>query len=827
MARLNIYNKLGNFLESHNVDSTLTLWLTDNVPGYATAAHHPFSAKLNGSDWPHSKHSQPLVADDIIDVTIEPQDPATWVYVAITLLSVGYSYYVSSKIPNGYQESTPDGNSIYSPNAKANTAKPNGIIREIAGSVPIYPDLISPIRRKYESNIEYLYLNLCVGVGEFSGDVSNLYIAETPGANYAGDISAQITPPGGDVSTHDAHENWFTTEEISDLKLETAYSDAEGVWTIDASGDQMISYEGGLAVSFPFAVDELFTISNATNNGTYRVDAITGTQSEVATVVRQRREVYWDGAENDPRYGGGGYVIEYYDESSTNLTTTTGEVVDWGATSGGVNWEGPFEVLPQGEATDTIEVDFRFPRGLAKTESDGSLSSLTVDVKVAYREVGTSTWTELDYSYTNNTLDELGFTESITLSGVMRPEVRVRRVTADAGTTSTVNDIHCVRIRSLLESPTSYADVTTLQIRLRGTNALAQTAENKINIRGAQRKLPTLTNLRDHIQNSESLSVSATSSIMRFVAWSIYDASGEDIINWSVLEELETLLESRGDSLNADFSDKTTLWEALKIMLIPAYCEPSIKEGFFSPVRFAQTDDYNNLYTPDIMLDSGITRTDTHFKASEPKGIVVEYLDPLTGNNETVNCFLPGDHESKAKRIQMKGVTDKTRAWRLGWRERYRLAFKPATYNFTTATDALNSDYGSPDALVSPLKANQSFFVTDYSPPILTLDFEPEFEAGQQYFAVLRKPNGQFSGVYSIQAGASNNQIDLVSPNSLDFQIVSDPQMEPTICCIGTAEELVQRVFIRNIQPSGTETVKVTAEEYIPEIFQNDDSYPG
>ncbi len=826
MARLNIYNKLGNFLESHNVDSTLTLWLTDNVPGYATAAHHPFSAKLNGSDWPHDKHNQTVSADDIIDVTIEPQDPATWVYVAITLLSVGYSYYVSSKIPNGYQESTPDGNSIYSPNAKANTAKPNGIIREIAGSVPIYPDLISPIRRKYESNIEYLYLNLCVCVGELDVDLNNLYIAETPSLNYAGDISAQFSQPGSDVSGHPSYENWYTTDEISDLKLVTSADSEAGAWTIDASGDQMTSYDNGTAVTFPFAIDERFTLTGSTNAGTYRVASVSGSNGETATVVEQIVTRYWDGAEDDPRYSQGGYVTEYYDAESTSLTTTTGESVNWGATSGGVNWEGPFEVLPQGETTDTIEVDFRFPRGLARTENDGSLSSLTVAVKVAYREVGTSTWTELDYSYTNNTLDELGFTESITLSGVMRPEVRVRRVTADAGTTSTVNDIHCVRIRSLLESPTSYADVTTLQIRLRGTNALAQTAENKINIRGAQRKLPTLKNLKDHIQNSESLSVSATSSIMRFVAWSIYDASGEDIINWSALEELETLLESRGDSLNADFSDKTTLWEALKIMLIPAYCEPSIKEGFFSPVRFAETDDYNNLYTPDIMLDSGITRTDTHFKASEPKGIIVEYLDPVTSSNETVKCFLPGDHEAKAKRIQMKGVTDKTRAWRLGWRERYRLAFKPATYNFSTATDALNSDYGSPDALVSPLKANQSFFVTDYSSPMLTLDFEPEFEAGQQYLAVLRKPNGQFSGVYSIQAGASNNQIELVSPNTLDFQIVSDPQMEPTICCIGTADELVQRVFIRNIQPSGTETVKVTAEEYIPEIFQNDDSYP-
>lgn len=831
MATLVIVDKVGRLLERHVISQSLTEWMSEHVPAYEQRVCPPYSATLNGKPWPYFKHHEPLAIDDYVALTIEPGE-ATTILTVISIVAAGYSYYVASNIPNTYQESTPAGQSIYSPNGKANRARPNGVIREVAGSLPIYPDLICPVRRKYDSNIEYLYLNLCVGVGEYSGDVSNLYIAETPGSNYAGDISAQFSLPGEDISGHDAYENWYTTEEVSDLKLITAADSQAGTWSIDASGDQMTSYEGGSLVAFPFPVGAYFEITNSTNAGTYRVASISGASNETATVVEQVVTRYWDGDGDDPRYSQGSYVTEYEDASSTSLTATTGEVVDWGATSGGVNWEGPFEVLPQGETTDTIEVDFRFPRGLAKTENDGSLTTRTVDVKVAYREVGTSTWTEVDYSYTDNTLDELGFTESITLPSTMRPEVRVRRVTVDSSATNIINDINCVRIRGRLESPASYADVTTVQVRLRGTNALAQTAENQINFRGLVRRVPTIEVLKEHIEDSTALTVTSNhggSNLMPYLAWTIFDASGENLLNWEEVLKLDALLKGRGDALNIEFSDETTVWEAVKNIAAAGMAEMTVKEGLLTPVRTEsrQNSDIQYFYPPDVMLGTGARRTDQHYQATEPKGVVVEYLDAITGNNETVNCFIAGDNDAQAKRIQALGITDKTRAWRYGMRERRRLAFKPATYAFTTELDALNSDYGSFDAIASPLNANQSFYVTGYNAPNVNLDANVNVDAGESYYAVLRKPTGEYSGIYEINATSGASSIELLAPSTLDFTPVTDGSMESTICVIGTQDELIQKVWIRGISPAGDNTVSVTAEEYLDDIFADDNNTPS
>jgi hypothetical protein len=831
LATLVIVDKVGRLLERHVISQSLTEWMSEHVPAYEQRVCPPYSALLNGNPWPYIEHGKPLSENDSILLTIEPGEPTT-IFTVIALVAAGYSYYVASNIPNNYQESTPAGQSIYAPNGKANRVKPNAVIREVAGSVPIYPDLICPLRRKYDNNIEYLYLNLCVAVGEYEGDVSNLYIAETPISNYAGDVSAQFSPPGTDISGHDAFENWFTTSEVSDLKLITVADSEAGAWTIDASGDQMTSYDNGALVTFPFAIGDRFTITIGSNAGTYRVDSLSGTSNETATLVRQVVTRYWDGDGDDPRYSQGSYVTEYEDADSTTLTTVTGAAVDWGAVSGGVNWEGPFEVLPQGETTDVIEVDIRFPRGLTRTENDGSLSNSTVAVKIAYREVGTSTWTELDYSYTNNTLDELGFTEVISLPSSMRPEVRVRRVTADAATTSVINDVHCVRIRGKLDSPTSYPGVTTVQLRLRGTNALAQTAENQINLRGLVRKLPSLTSLKNHIENNDPLSLTAdhgNSNLMPFLAWVTYDSSGENLLKWDDVEAIDSILKSRGDNLDIEFSDETTVWEAIKVIAAAGMAEMTVKEGLLSPVRtqIKTSSNINYFYPPDVMLGDGIRRTDQHYQASEPKGVVVEYLDAITGNNETVNCFIAGDNDAQAKRIQALGITDKTRAWRYGMRERRRLAFKPATYAFTTELDALNSDYGSFDAIASPLNANQSFYVTGYNAPNVNLDANVNVDAGESYYAVLRKPTGEYSGIYEINATSGASSIELLAPSTLDFTPVTDGSMESTICVIGTQDELIQKVWIRGISPAGDNTVSVTAEEYLEDIFSDDNNTPS
>jgi hypothetical protein len=816
-----VVDKFGRHLEEHRVASNLIDWLQRNVPNYKDMCVPPYSATLNGVPWPYVKHDQLLDDDDIILLTIEPRDPASS-FAILTLVLAGYSYYISSNLPQGYQDSTEPGKSIYSANAKTNSVKQGGVIREVAGNVPIYPDLICPPRRVYESHEEYLYLNLCLGAGYIDLSPQYLFIDQTPIASYSGDYDLQISLPGADISGHDAYQNWYQTSEVSDLELlkSGAPNTSAGTWTVTIYEDTgewyMIASLDGVEVAFPFAVDAIFEMWSGTNEGYYLVVGITGASDEIAQIVEQERV---ETSEAD----------EYGTKVPSTIVAVTDDFTNWHvsvSSSPTVNWEGPFDILPVNETTDTIEFDVYFPNGLVHLSS-GSALSHTVEIEVQWREAGTLTWTTVSStSFTDNTLDARGYTITVDLGSALHPELRARRVTDDATSTDYIDKVQIRRVRSLLASPTTYDDVTTIQLKFRGTNALAQSAENKINVRGARRRLPTLSNLQGYIESADPLIFSPTNSIMRFAAWQIWQTGRENNLNWDVLSTLDTLLESRGDELNADFSDETTLWEALKIMLAPGYCEPTVKEGLLTPVRSAATTDYNFLYSPDVMLGNGVERSDTHYNASESQGVIVEYIDATSGNNETINCFLPGDSEAKAKRIQAVGITSRTKAWRYGMRARRREAFKPATITFSTEMDALNSDYGNAEGLVSPLNANQSFFVTDVASEIITLDGAPIFGTGT-YYAVFRKPTGHFSGLYTIAATATDNEIELISPTSLDFTAILDDSMEPTICAIGLASELIERIWIRSIDPSGTDTVKVTAEEYIAEIFADDNNAPS
>lgn len=820
MALLSGFNKFGEFLGSDTIENSLIDWLKENVPNYHDCHKDPYSAQLNGEPWPYSDHNRKLSETDRVTLTIEPQDPATALYI-IAAIMVAYSYYVASNLPQGYQESTPDGQSIYSATSRVNSVKPNGIIREVAGTVPIYPDLICPVTRRYIDHEEFLYLNLCVGMGEFDLALENIYIDQTPATNYSGDVDIQISGPGDDVSGHESFENWYQTSEVLDLELIQAPEIASGQWSITTTSDTVTTKLDGVVTAFPYGVDVIVSIFDLDNNSInsggggnkfYRVSAISGSIGQTATLVLS--DVV------------GGAVV---DDPPTSLASLTDEDVLIKGREGVENWEGPFELVPEGETTNTIEFDVNFPGGLVNLQ-DGEETLRIVEIDVQYREVGTTTWQLLPSPnnvsvFTESTLNERGYTGRLNITSG-RHEIRFRRVTTDAKYTNIIDKVVIKRVRCLLESPTSYDDVTTIQIKIRGTNALAQSAENKINIKDAARKLPTLANLEDHIDNDTALVLFDTNSIMRFVGWHMFQSADTALIDFNSFYSLNTLLESRGDELNMEFADETTLWEALKIMLAPGYCEPTIKAGLLTPVRIAATTDYNYIYTPDNLLGNGVSRIDTHPIETESQGVIVEYLNPTTKTMDSVECFLPGDTAFKSKRVQVQGITDRTRAWRYGMRERRRMALKPATYTFTTELDALNSDYGSADALVSPLDANQSFFVTGTTDAVIHLDGPADVDDSGDYKAVFKTTTGEMSGVYTV-ISAPGGDIELDSPTSLDFTPKFDSSMESTVVSIGKIDELLQRIIVRAIEPSGTDTVKVTAEEYLAELYDDDDNAPS
>lgn len=517
MAILQIVDKFGELLETHEITNLLD-FMRENVPNYNDSIRPPYTAELNGKPWPYINHDAILDYDDYLLLTIEPKDPATIIAVVIAIASAAYAYNISSNLPKGYQDAAQDGSSIYNANARANAVRPSQPIPSIAGKPPsIYPDLICPVHRKYVNHEEFLYLLLSVGEGYFFIQDSHIYIAETPIINYSGDITPFIFEPGETISGTVAHENWYESLEVVNLQLSTATGDIPGNWTIDAtaSGDQFTSYLDGVATQFPFIAGEKFEILTGSNIGIFTVDSISGASSEIATVIAQdavsnaeAQQIKQSQSLNRVRSQSGtagrtvnsGYpprtVRPTTDAATTNLTGVTGEAVTWRGLVGGINREGPYSLIPENETTQYIEVDVNFPGGLLELDSGNEQINKTVEIEIRYRDIGTESWIAVSgTSYTDNTYDERGYTVFIDTGAPIRPEIDFRLVTNESDKVNIVEDVFIKRVKCQLETPTSYADITTIALEMRGTNALAVTAENKINIKGAQRKLPTLAEL--------------------------------------------------------------------------------------------------------------------------------------------------------------------------------------------------------------------------------------------------------------------------------------------------------------------------------------------
>lgn len=1088
MAKLRVFNKFEQQpIEEHELQC-LESWLIENCPSYDESASI-FTATLNGK--PFVAHSLKLKDSDIVNLTLEPRDPLTALAV-IAIIGAGYALYQAQQIPD-FQDTSSSGNSIYEASSRANRAEPSGVIRSIAGRIDMFPDYVVPPVRRYIDHEEFLYFHFSIGEGYFDISSDNFFISESSASSYEGDIEIEIFEPGDDASGNIASQNWFETKEVSSLDLITSVESLGAGWTLDYSGDQMTSYFESVATQFPVSVDGRFEITNGTNPGFYQVVSLSGASNETATLIGLKRAgddtTRLEAVTKIDSTGRIGREINIFTSTGLpSLITESGEAIEWGIINGGVNWEGPFLCAPRNELSSRAEVDVVFPQGLVFLDGNGDLTSATVDIEIQWRDFGTTTWNTVpSTSFTADTYNQRAYTVDVEFGSNILPEFQVRRVTKDSEDINLVDVVQIKRIKSQLEAPVSYQDITTTSIKIRGTNALASTSENKINIRGATRKLPTISELQalswdlrksqtqvvggwnvsgaeffssfslpagnisgydfsddgsrlyylppddnrvfqflmsspfsittavleeqyiadvtslmyegksielanggtrlyvltetdlgaiafeEHtlstaydistasrtetfntgitktgtsnitisldglrlfffdgdavnqysmsafdlstlVDDSVSFAVTgdsmalkqvpsetnpqlmyirsgsdietyeitdgdittatlddtsgsfsgiirvyqgkmfdtsgesitrytipdtadtrATRSIARFVGYSLYKAMGNevvDLVDWDQLSVLDTLWFSRGDFLDAEFKDETTLWEALKLILAVGYAEPSIRRGKFYPVRIAQSDDFQQIYTPDIMLDGGVQVDHVHYDNQEPDGVNVEYFSTETGGMEVVNSYAPGDLAVHPSRLSAIGITDPTRAWRYGMRKRNMDRYKPATISFSTEMDALNSNYGDLIAISSEMFAHQYGMIIDYDEGTnrATLDFDldytdipelPPFGTKYGYLAV-RDLEGRYE-TYQIQEPAELNKPTII----LNFTPIFDGSVDLPMVSFGPPDDFVKLGIVRKITQTSETQVNIACEEYLEEVYQDDDNEPS
>lgn len=771
--------------------TTLDQWLIETVPAYVEKEVPLFSATLNGAEFtPQQWKTIPLAENDIVHLTVEAKEPTTIFLAVVAVVSVATTLYTMTQIPDSYNNTTPKGSVIYDANAQGNKPRLMGIIPELFGTHKTYPDLLSQPHRYYEDNDQYIELLLAVGVGEY--DLDKIMIGNTPIVHYGDDIVLTKYEPGASTA---AIGNVYTSDEVGSTAgtsgIELVHS--EDVITVKEGEFQFIrTYTGDPAVfdgmqviyrtdlysqDHELLVDDIVTLTG-TNAGEYTVKEIVNSY----TVIFNE-----DMAEEG-----------LFDTTST----VTHDVV--------VGPVGPFQASPAEVPVSEVQVDFLFANGLCELNNDGVPleRSITIRVWTADYTGGIVTlWVSRDFTYTGDSLDQLAFTETISVSSE-RPLVKVERLTADDDDTKIRDKIEWVGLKSTLPPKASYPDVTTVHLKLKGTNAIASNAENKFNLVATRR-----------------LNDTPTRSIADAFEYIVKDNGHTDAqIGQTELARLKTIWDGRGDTFDAIFDNDSTIFAALKRVLAVGFAEPTLDSGQIIPVRDEPRSGFNYMYQPDNML-SPLTRSIKLFDPDETDGVEVEYFSTETWKPETILCTLPGDLGIRTKKVRAYGITDRTKAWQFGMRKRREIRYRRTEYSFETEMDALNSSYLSYDSLADDIPGfSQTGRVEEVvNGNVLELNQPVEFDEGTHFIA-LRKPDGTLDGPHICAAGEHDQQVIL--SGSLGFTPDCSGRIEPPLYQLGTSERWNHAVLVSDITPAGTDKVKVKACNYDERVYADDDNSP-
>ncbi len=520
-----------------------------------------------------------------------------------------------------------------------------------------------------------------------------------------------------------------------------------------------------------------------------------------------------DSGENDTTWPG-------YDP----LTTSTAALSLDGSTQEG-DWSGPFPACPSGTTTRRLAWDIFFPQGLTHVgQKYGNTENFSVTVEVQYRSAGSSgAWSSFQKTYTQATLDQLGFTEYLDIPE-MRPEVRMRRIGAKSTSTSDANTVQWYGLRANLPAPTSYAGVTLLALKVKGGNRIASQSENQVSVI-ATRKLRTR-------RSGAWTSPEATRDISAWigyvaqsVGYSVED--GDSDIDLDELDRLQEIWTARGDHYDRTIDTASTVKACMIEAMQVGFSELTIARGLIRPVRDElRGPDFDHMYNPQVMTKP-LKREAEHVTEDDFDGVDVEYTDGTTWQVETVECRLPGDMGLRTEKVKIEGISDETRAWRYGMRRRRQQVYQRKRYSFSTELDALNSGYLDYVLLgdTTPGYA-QSAMLKGYAPlgslHMLVSSERFDWSAGGEHWIALRRPDGSASGPY---IATRIDDYRLTIP-ILDFVPVLNSAMDAPVLQFGPKARFCYPALIKEVNPSGTVSCNVTAVNYDERVYLDDDNFP-
>ena len=557
---------------------------------------------------------------------------------------------------------------------------------------------------------------------------------------YYGTVSGEC-----DVISYSAADEKITIE-ISGLTLPEVTGKPEpGTYPGDAGSGYTVTITQALSDNGTYEITEVGSttvkgnpanpVAGGNNTGYLRTEV----SAPVYTVKKidpdTDKEIPWSG------FWGTGWFDGVADDA---LTVSYQENADAAEAK---EYAGPYRACPIGATASEYEVDIDFPAGLGYLNGSGKYDERTVTLSIEWRKIGTSAWTAYEYTKTAGTGDELAETITFTFDAGAY-ECRIKNKSDKVDDAAQVDTVKWTGLKSCIAQPTSYAGMTTILCRFRGSETLSELSENQIATFWT-RKLPAV--------NGTDLTV--TEDVAPVVQYILNNSKYAGIIDHNSLAALDSYCKSNGYKLTGTIDDDSTLLDELRNALKVCMSEPTVSNNLVSFARMTRkssSDAFQQLFTPQNLTAAPVVNL-SFAKDDDVKEIELSYIDSITWKTSTYFYHLDDSGNvvettyattNNAEKLDTWGIkgTDPhhEQARALAERRLKFLTYCKTQYEIQTELDGLNCQYLDYVGLVLPQElSNVTGRITAYDSTAKTINVDQSiparFDSGVVY---VRKKDG-------------------------------------------------------------------------------------
>lgn len=659
------------------------------------------------------------------------------------------------KVPKSLEQ----GGSTYNADARVNSSKLGDIKAVVYGQAWVWPAYVSMPYKYFEGHDQILAAYLHITVGKAA--VPIIRIGDTSATRFPG-FESELCLPGEDMTL--ILPDVYTCPEVEQIELLGG-----GMDNIDPSDPHKIVtvkfYETGTttidATSFTSDTDEAFA------------DFIVG--DEIL--------VYDAGANN------GQYTITTISDDFKSITTdpTPASVTTQSDIGFFVQrrWAGPYPACQPGATVETIAIDVIF--NALRDIDNGSTNERTVGLVIQYRAIddagnviGPGTWTTADDGETHDDADfSVQYTDSVnrvrryttefTLSGAMRPEVRLWRKTYEqADQEDPSSAAQWVGLKGYIvtksgDAPASDDESTRLAILVRSSGTLASQSENAVNCL-VQRLLPI------YESGGWSSEVFTRNPAWADVDWKTTQSNGAiGLANLDIDSYVESAAtaDANNDTFDANIDREVGLWEGSQSILRVARSKP-ILDPFtrLYKVYRDEPSDPVQLFCDGFNCRAG-TDSIALPDADTVTGVYVTFMDPLLWTEREGPTVGTDDDPRKAPGF---GFTSWDAAWREANFEYRDLLYRNHSVSISTEMEGLLPIHGQRVLLASAAKGwGHSGEVVDQDGTTLRVWPAPVWD-GSGHYVYLQDDDGVPQGPFTCTQGVSDDLIELDSDPGLTLR---------------------------------------------------------